>query len=247
MATADRSTKNKSKAPAALKKRRRRILALGCLGVFIIAVVLTSLTAWYLRAQAGMTYEGQTEALLPPETTAILTIRDLESTLDSLATLPAVRSMRGEIPLGGWLLASPTFHDSMENVSEQRLLTIADAADRFLRKYFGREFTLALLPPTTDEGHSAVLLIVQADLGFEENLAELAILFNPKLELETQEYNGIRLRRSRSDGARKSFSYCRLGSTILLALRTEKWEVLRNAVDRLDNDSASLADEALFV
>ncbi len=249
MARTDRSNSKDATDAAAGKDRRRartRCIIKGCLVSVVVLIAGLLLFSWWLASRSGDTYAGNPEFILPPDTIAMGSYRGLAQTLDGLEKLPAVEAMTGGRRLGGWLLTEPVLNDRDETGGKTSTLKVA--GDRFLRRYFGEELTLALVPPLNSGQHSALLLVVKAKLGFEENLSELALLYNPKFKFESEEYKGVQLRRYVDGKLERSFSYCRFGDTVVLCLRSQDWAFLKAAVDRSQNlKSASLGNDIVFV
>ncbi len=224
---------------------KRRIIK-GCLVTAFVLLTGLLLFSWWLGGLSGDTYEGKPEFILPSDTIAMGSYRDLSGTLDALEGLPAVVEMTGGKPLGGWLLTGPVWGDDDKALENKGKFTAT--ADRFLRRYFGEELTVALVPALKDGAHSALLMVVKAELGFEENLSELAVLYNPKFKFESEEYNGVQLRLYADKKLERSFSYCRLGNTVVLCLRSRSLDFLKSAVDRSqDPETEALGNESVFV
>jgi hypothetical protein len=169
----------------------------------------------------------------------VATWRNFKTFLEQANQLEGIREMRQDEDLASLLLLTGTPWAGLEknkNQAQYRLLS-AMARD-FVNTWFGREVTLALLAPRSPQGGSGLLVVARTDIGFEENLAELAAQLYPELSLEEHPYRGHKIYRYNARKTRNAFSYCRFGKTVVVSLRSDDFGWLEELVDRKIGRSA---------
>jgi len=205
-----------------------------------LALILLAPAAYFwISTRGGAEYYGAPELLLPSDTACVATWRNFKTFLEQANQLEGIREMRQDEDLASLLLLTGTPWAGLEkkkNQAQYRLLS-AMAKD-FVNTWFGREVTLALLAPRSPQGGSGLLVIARTDIGFEENLAELAAQLYPELSLEEHPYRGHKIYRYNARKTRNAFSYCRFGKTVVVSLRSDDFGWLEELVDRKIGRSA---------
>ena len=200
-------------------------------GLLLIPLVVAGY--FWITIRGGAEYYGAPELLLPSDTACVATWRNFKTFLEQANQLEGIREMRQDEDLASLLLLTGTPWADLEkkkNQAQYRLLS-AMASD-FVNTWFGREVTLALLAPRSPQGSSGLLVVARTDIGFEENLAELAAQLYPELSLEEHPYRGHRIYRYNARKTRNAFSYCRFGKTVVVSLRSDDFGWLEELVDR---------------
>ncbi len=210
----------------------------------VLLVRLGVLTLW-LKWRSGRNYYGEPETLLPPDTAVVATWRQFGQFLDRLNQLKALEQIRQDEDLLALLLTDPDWRRLQSEKDKARYKLLKSAAHDFVKTWFGREFTLALLPPPinqTDSDLGGLIAIARTDLGFEENLAEFVAQCYPELALEEHRYRGHRLYRYNAPKTRRAFCYCRFGSTVVVSLRSADWRWLEQVIDRKSASDSTETD-----
>ncbi len=222
-------------------------------GAVVLLFLLTVLTLW-LKWRSGRNYYGEPETLLPPDTAVLVTWRNLGQFLDRLNQLKALQQIQQDEDFLSLLLTDPDWRKLQNEKDKARYKLLKTAAHDFVQTWFGREFSLAFLPPPSDNKDSrfgGLIAIARTDLGFEENLAEFVAQCYPELALEERRYRRHRLYRYNAEKSKRAFSYCRFGDTVVVSLRSADWGWLEGVIDRKlspvpSNSSANLARTSVF-
>ncbi|HUT25910.1 MAG TPA: hypothetical protein VM492_16365 [Sumerlaeia bacterium] len=209
-----------------------RLCARGA-GAATLGVLLVWAFAWIAR-RGGPEYFGTPEALLPPETGGVATWRNFSGFLQEVGRLKAVERIRRDEELAALLLSDAKWRELQRETDKAHYAILNRAARNFIETCFGREVTLALVPPPKGDpsARSGLLVVARTDAGLEENLAELVLHFYPELALESRSYRGHRIYRYSAEKTRRAFSYCRFGKTVVVSLRSADWHWLEEVIDR---------------
>ncbi len=212
--------------------------------IVLVAAGLLAADIWLSR-RAGPEYFGEPERLLPPGTAAVATWLDLNAFIAKAEELESLNRLRADEDFATFLLTDPTWRKIQKEKDKIHYKILTGMARNFVSNWFGREVTLALVPPrpdkalpensdapTTGTARSGLLVIARTDAGFEENLAELVLQYYPELSLESREYRGRRIHRYNAEKSRRAFSYCRFGKTVVVSLRSAGWNWIEDVVDR---------------
>jgi hypothetical protein len=203
-------------------------------GAVVLLFLLIVLFGW-LKWRSGRNYYGEPETLLPPDTAVLATWRQLGQFLDRLNQLKALQQIQQDEDFLALLLTDPEWRKLQNEKDKTRYKLLKTAARDFVQTWFGREFSLAFLPPQTNKKESdsgGLIAIARTDLGFEENLAEFVAQCYPELSLEERRYRGHRLYRYNAEKSKRAFSYCRFGDTVVVSLRSADWGWLEGVIDR---------------
>ena len=200
-------------------------------GLLLITLVVAGY--FWITMRGGAEYYGAPELLLPSDTACVATWRNFKTFLEQANQLEGIREMRRDEDLASLLLLTGTPWAGLEKKKNQAQYRLLSAMARdFVNTWFGREVTLALLAPRSPQGRSGLLVVARTDIGFEENLAELAAQLYPELSLEEHPYRGHRIYRYNARKTRNAFSYCRFGKTVVVSLRSDDFGWLEELVDR---------------
>ncbi|HNY26321.1 MAG TPA: DUF3352 domain-containing protein [Candidatus Sumerlaeota bacterium] len=228
---------------------KRRALHAAAVLLFLLAV----LGGW-LKWRSGRNYYGEPETLLPPDTAVLATWRQLGQFIEHLNQLKALQQIQQDEDFLALLLADPDWRKLQNEKDKARYKFLKTAAHDFIQTWFGREFSLALLPPQTGKKGTesgGLIAIARTDLGFEENLAEFVAQCYPELSIEERRYRGHRLYRYNAEKSKRAFSYCRFGDTVVVSFRSADWGWLERVIDRKlayvsTGSSANLAHTPIF-
>jgi len=223
------------------KKKRRLLLAAG-------ALLLTCILAFfaYLLRQ-GHDYAGDFAALLPADTAAFCSLRDLEGTIRKAEASPDFTSMLQGGALEELLLSSRKMRKLDRKITQLEVRSRMTLGRDFLERWFGEEACFAVLPSTVNRPFPGLLAMSRTRIGFEENLAEFVARHYPGLSLETINYRNERISRYIGKEEKRCFSYMRFGRTVFLSLRTSDTTILKELADRkLDVKNSNLAGQKDF-
>lgn len=224
-----------SSAPPRPRRRWRRVaaalalLALGAVGLLVAYV--------YLRDAPG--YYGRPEALLPRHTACVATWLDFSGFLRNVEDLRATGAILDDSEAASAL----PFVDGQEGATgasdARRSRLVNGPARLFIDTYLGRELTVALVPPprvdqprTSSSRRTAIVVIARTRFGVEERVAQLVAEYAPGVPLEKEVWRDHVLLRYRGRKPRDSVVFCRFGQTVVACLRTDRFDVLREIVDR---------------
>jgi hypothetical protein len=214
----------------------------------VIAAVAAALMVFYLYVmlRGPRDYTGELARLLPARTSAFVALNDFEGIRRRIAETHLYRQLSESIDLASLLMTNEDWRHYQENKDSVEWKAKAALAREFLRRYFSRQFVVALsrLDRCDDP---ALLVMASTDLGFAEKLGELCAQLYPELHLATEKHRGIPLYAYEAPQSRRSFTYVRFGKTVVLSLRTNERDYLRRIIDwRLDAPTGSLFETADF-
>jgi len=201
-------------------------------------IFLAPAAYFWISTRGGAEYYGAPELLLPSDTACVATWRNFKTFLEQANQLEGIREMRRDEDLASLLLLTGTPWANLEKKNQAQYRLLSAMARDFVNTWFGREVTVALLPPRSPQGGSGLLVVARTDIGFEENLAELAAQLYPELSLEEHPYRGHKIYRYNARKTHNAFSYCRFGKTVVVSLRSDDFGWLEELVDRKIGRSA---------
>jgi hypothetical protein len=164
----------------------------------------------------------------------VATWRNFSGFLQKVERLKAVERIRRDEELAALLLSDPEWRELQRETDKAHYAILNRMARNFIETCFGREVTLALVPPPkgAPSARSGLLVVARTDAGLEENMAELVLHFYPELALESRPYRGHTIYRYSAEKTRRAFSYCRFGKTVVVSLRSADWHWLEEVIDR---------------
>ncbi len=213
---------------AASKRRFRWRWWMGMLA--FLGMLLAGFGA-FVATRGGADFEGDLAQLLPPDTAFFVSMNNMGEMLDRTRQTSVLQKLTILYPPSKLLVSD---HDlkvlSKSGVGFTRAR--ADATfNPFLRRWFGREVVVAMLPTGTPS-RGCLIALARTDAGFEENLAELVTTVWMHSRREKSEYRGTPMTLFRGDDPGQSIGYCRFGKTIAVSVYEDSFEPLKAIIDR---------------
>ncbi|MCX7013688.1 MAG: hypothetical protein NTW86_14230 [Candidatus Sumerlaeota bacterium] len=170
-------------------------------------------------------------ALLPADTAVCLSLRGLNEIWDRFETLKVCAQLRDQVDWDALLLSQKEWSERQANRGEISGEVESALLRTFVRRWFGRNAVAAMFP-IRGQSDPAFVVLADANVGFEENLAELVAKIHPGLTLEKARYRGVSLSRFLGDKPTKGLACCRFGGAIALSLRSDSPAPLEVLADR---------------
>ncbi|MFP4381416.1 MAG: hypothetical protein ACLFUS_13020 [Candidatus Sumerlaeia bacterium] len=245
-AGADKSVDTQDKKPSPPRKKRWRRRFLYIFGSFLLLLVIFAL---WLKLRSGREYYGTPERLLPADTALLTTWRAFSLFLQDFESLEAVRSMKQDEELASLLAADTEWLSLQKRMSKAQYRIVQKMFRDFVDTWFGREFSIAILPPVEKypdnnfPKRSGLIVIARTDIGFEENLAELAMQLYPEFRLKEYKHREQSIFAYQAEKEFDGFAYCRFGKTVVITLRSADPRWLMEIVDRKVDDESGKHEE----
>lgn len=223
-------------------KRKTRIMLIILLGC---AIVLFAFLL-YVNQRGGPDYTEELARLLPADTPAYVSLRNLNALWTRIESMRFARELGSSGALSRLLLSSKQWQRLQQKKHRFERRTTLRLGDAFIKKWFGRHVVLALIP-VPDTTQPGLLVLSKTQLGFEEKLAELVAQLYPGLKLRTESYRGSAINVYDAEKAQHAFSYVRFGRTVILSLRSNNTAYLKRVIDlKTSSTTTTLADDRKF-
>ncbi len=225
-----------------MKKRIKKIL-----WILLALVILCGLFYVYIQRRTGPDYVRPFPTLLPAETAAYASLKDLTTLWQRFTSLKIYQELAESAELSTLLLSSKDLGKWRKKLTRLEYKTRLKLGREFILKWLGRDVAVAMMPPLKENAPPGILVMSKTRIGFEEKLAELVAQYYPELRLETRKYRGTLINRYRGEKSTRSFSYLRFGRTVFLSLRSTDTALLKQIVDlNLDTSLPRLATQQDF-
>ncbi len=224
-----------------MKRKTRLVLSvlLGC-SILLLGFLI------YVNRRGGPDYTEELARLLPADTPAYISLRNLKTLWERIESMQFARELGTSGALSRLLLSSEDWQRLQQKKHRFERRTTFRLGERFIKRWFGRHVVFALIPvPNTEQ--PGLLLLSKTQLGFEEKLAELVAQLYPGLKLRTEHYRGSLINLYDAEKAKHAFSYLRFGRTVVLSLRSNNTAYLKHVIDlKVENSQNTLADSKKF-
>ncbi len=223
-------------------KRKTRLV----LSVLLVCSILLLAFLIYVNQRGGPDYTEELARLLPVDTPAYISLRNLNALWTRIESMQFARELGTSGALSRLLLSSKDWQRLQQKKHRFERRTTFRLGERFIKRWFGRHVVFALIPvPNTEQ--PGLLLLSKTHLGFEEKLAELVAQLYPGLKLRTEHYRGTLINLYDAEKAKHAFSYVRFGRTVVLSLRSNNTAYLKHVIDlKVENSRNTLSDSSKF-
>ncbi|GAB4326248.1 MAG: hypothetical protein Kow0059_22610 [Candidatus Sumerlaeia bacterium] len=234
---------------------RRRLAAwlLALFSALMIAGVMGLLgLGYYLKGRSGPDFEGDLAALLPPDTPAVIFLNRPADFLNRVDKSPVGRRWARSGALEAALNRKQRLAKMQRNVARIEQFTPFRIKDRLTARWLAGSAALALVPPPRPDLPPGVILLIQADLGFEEDLAQFMAEQVPEVQVRRAAAgSGERLTRYQGSKPHRSLTLVRFGRTVALSLWSAETAYLEEVIRRRRAPAPpagadSLAEDAVF-
>lgn len=210
-----------------MKKTLIRILI--CLFIIVSIIVISMIV--YISHRGGEDYTGHFANLLPAETIAYGSIKNLRGLWETAASRKTIRSLTESSELDSLLSSYKKIGKWEKKLGRFGNKSHLRLGKEFLLKWFGDDVAVALVPSQEKITPPTFLIMSKTRIGFEEKLAEFVAQLYPDLRLDSLSYRGTKIQRYIGKEDTGSFSYLRFGRTVILSLYTSDTAALKYAID----------------
>jgi hypothetical protein len=215
------------------------IVVLGCVVVLLAFIV-------YVSQRGGPDYTEELARLLPADTPAYVSLRNLNALWTCIEAMQFARGLGASGALSRLLVSSKDWQSLQKKKQRFEQRTTVRLGEKFIKKWFGRHVVLALIE-VPDTELPGLLLLSKTELGFEEKLAELVAQLYPGLKLRTEHYRNSLINVYDAEKAGHGFAYVRFGRTVVLSLRSNTSAYLKRVIDlKMADSTVTLADSTTF-
>jgi len=210
-----------------LKKKLFRIIIL----FFIIVSAIVIFIVMYISRRGGADYTGPLANLLPAETIAYGSIKNLHGLWETAASKKNILSLTESPELDSLLSSYKKIGKWEKKLGRFENKSHLKLGKEFLLKWFGDDVAVALVPTREKSTPPTFLVMSKTRIGFEEKLAEFIAQLYPDLRLDSLSYRRTKIQRYIGKEDTGSFSYLRFGRTVFLSLYTSDTTALKYVID----------------